>query len=301
MKVSVILPVYNGEKTLGATLDSLLDQTFQDFELIACIDGTRDGSEGILEKYSNKFKQLKILINHENRGLGPTMNRLVYESSGEYLAVAEQDDYYYPDRLALQVEKLNEDLSIGLVSGIAEFYNEKNVTFRFPGILINGNNYPKKEEMFLLNYKYFTKVVNSCMMFRKSVHVNNGLYFSQHYPNIPVDLCYFLRFCLVSDIAGIPKTLVRLDRSDDRNSVTTKRLIHHQALIELIRSFRYEYPEIVTKKVYKFSRRTLLLNKISQIYGVKFYINCMLYGILYFNDVRFRRKLFSRIHKFSKK
>ena len=62
MRVSVILPIYNGEKTLIATLDSLVEQTFQDFELIACIDGTRDGSESILERYSNKFKQLKMVF-----------------------------------------------------------------------------------------------------------------------------------------------------------------------------------------------------------------------------------------------
>ena len=48
-KVSVILPIYNGEKTLARTLDSIVNQTFQDFEVIACIDGTNDNSENILE------------------------------------------------------------------------------------------------------------------------------------------------------------------------------------------------------------------------------------------------------------
>ncbi|HBC05222.1 MAG TPA: hypothetical protein DC015_13765, partial [Aequorivita sp.] len=56
MKVSVILPIYNGEKTLKTTLESLVEQTFQDFELVACIDGTSDNSEEILKTYQASFQ-----------------------------------------------------------------------------------------------------------------------------------------------------------------------------------------------------------------------------------------------------
>ena len=107
MRVSVILPIYNGEKTLKETLESLVSQTYQDFELVACIDGTHDRSRDILESFRDRFSKLTLLHNEKNLGLGPTMNRLVAHTSGEYIAVAEQDDYYYPNRLQLQVDLLD--------------------------------------------------------------------------------------------------------------------------------------------------------------------------------------------------
>ena len=77
LKISVILPIYNGAKTLKGTLDSLVNQTYKDFELICCIYGTYDGSEKLIESYRKVFKKLKIIRNEKNLGLGSTMNRLI--------------------------------------------------------------------------------------------------------------------------------------------------------------------------------------------------------------------------------
>ncbi|MFB9271736.1 MULTISPECIES: glycosyltransferase [Flavobacteriaceae] len=259
LKVSVVLPIFNGEKTLADTLDSLEVQTFKDFELIACIYGTNDASEAILNTYNSKFKKLVILKNSINLGLGPTMNRLVANTSGEYIAIAEQDDFYYPKRLELQVNLLDSKKDVGLVSGIAEFWDGEKVTGKFPGLLVHGKQYPEGEELFLLNYRNQIKVVNSCMMIRKSVHIKKGLYFTKHYPSISVDWTYILRFSLISKIYGINEILVRLDRRPERNSVTTHREQSFLATRELIRSFKYEYPKIITEKDYKFALRTQYL------------------------------------------
>ncbi len=279
MKVSVILPIFNGEKTLEETLKSLANQTFKDFELVACIDGTYDNSQKILESYRKRFLKLTILQNAKNLGLGPTMNRLVANSSGEYIAIAEQDDYYYPERLKVQVEVLDAEQEVGLVSGIAEFWDGKKVTSTFPGILVHGGQYPEGKEMFLLNYIHQTKVVNSCMMFRKSVHVDNGLYFSQHYPNIPIDWAYFLRFSIVSRIYGLNVVLARLDRRPHRDSLTQKKELHNRAKKELIRSFLYEYPDIINKKIYKKALINQKKIELSSKYGIAFYISLFLYLI----------------------
>ena len=280
-KVSVILPIYNGEKTLARTLDSIVNQTFQDFEVIACVDGTNDNSENILESYQTKIKDLRIIKNKVNLGLGSTMNRLFGYTKGEYVAVAEQDDYYYKDRLSLQVEIFEKKSNVGIVSGIADFWDGNKITMKFPGLLVGGGQYPKGEELFLLNYRNQIKVVNSCMMIRKDTHLSNGLYFSKHYPSIPVDWCYVLRFSLVSDIHGIHQSLVKLDRRNDRSSVTTNKSKQFLASRELIRSFSYEYPTIITKKDYKYAMRTqnvMEMNAKSRfsyiIYFLKYVIAC---------------------------
>lgn len=168
-KVSVILPVYNGEKTLATTLESLVNQTFKDFELVCCIDGTNDESENIINLFRDKFNKLTILKNQLNRGLGATMNRLMSNTNGEYIAIAEQDDYYYTTRLEKQVKVLDDNDSIGLVSGIADFWNGEKIVMQFPGILVARKQYPKGKEMFLLNYKKQVKVANSCTMIRKNL------------------------------------------------------------------------------------------------------------------------------------
>ena len=301
MKVSVVLPIYNGEKTLEETLKSLAAQTYQDFELVACIDGTNDGSQEVLENYRKFFSDLKILKNEKNLGLGPTMNRLVANSKGEYIAIAEQDDYYYPDRLQLQVDILDSIENIGLVSGIAEFWNGDKLTFKFPGILVNGMQYPNGEEMFLLNYRNQIKVVNSCIMFKKSVHVDTGLYFTQHYPSISVDWTYILRFSLVSNIYGLQEILVRLDRRTDRTSVTTNKDKQFAAARELLRSFAYEFPEIISNKDYQYAYRTQLLLELGHTSSIKFFVKGFLLGLWYNGDKRIIGKVMVRLNNYFKK
>lgn len=297
MKVSVVLPVYNGAKTIAQTLDSLTNQTYKDFELLACIDGTTDASKKIIESYQSQFKSLRIIENKENRGLGPAMNRLVYESKGDYIAIAEQDDYYYPERLALQVEVLDAKLEVGMVSGIAEFWNGKEVTAKFPGLLVHGQQYPEKETMFLMNYRNRIKVVNSCMMFRRSVHTDNGLYFTQHYPSVGVDWAYVLRLSLVSKIYGLHQVLVRLDRRPSRDSVTTKKEKLFESSRELIRSFAFEYPSIITKNDFKFAERTQLSMEINHLSGFNFVLCSLKYIVFYPSDTRFRNSLLRRLKK----
>lgn len=301
IKLSVILPIYNGDKTLPQTLDSLLNQTFKDFELVVCIDGSKDRSLDIITDYVDKFINVKILINEENLGLGPTMNKLVSHASGEYIAVAEQDDFYYPKRFELQVNILENNQNIGLVSGIADFWDGKKISSQFPGLLVNKKQYPQNKELFLWMYKEQSKIANSCMMFRKSVHTDNGLYFSKHYPSISVDWSYFLRFSLVSEVFGISESLVRLDRRKDRNSVTTHKEKQHQAARELIRSFRYEYPNLINKKDYKFSMTTQHLMELSEK-RIKNFIFPFL-GAFFQNptDKRWKKYLKNRIKRYIKK
>lgn len=298
MKVSVILPTYNGEKTLDDTLKSLAAQTYQDFEVVACIDGTDDGSEDILKAYQNIYPGLTVLKNEINLGLGPTMNRLVSNAAGEYIAIAEQDDYYYPNRLQLQVDLLDAKSDIGLVSGISEFWDGEKVTSNFPGLLVHGGQYPEGKELFLLNYRNQIKVVNSCIMFRKSVHLDNGLYFTKHYPSISVDWTYILRFSLVSKIYGLHEVLVRLDRRDERESVTSNKKKQFAATRELLQSFAYEYPEIVSKKDYRYALTTQHLMELSNLDRNRFILSFVEFYLINPMDNRWLPYLKKRFKRF---
>ena len=97
-EVSVIIPVYNVEKYLRECLDSVMAQTFTDFEAICVNDGSTDGSLAILEEYAAKDKRFKI-INRENGGLSAARNSGIQQSSGKYVDFLDSDDMLTPDAL----------------------------------------------------------------------------------------------------------------------------------------------------------------------------------------------------------
>ncbi|WP_242131695.1 glycosyltransferase family 2 protein [Aestuariivivens marinum] len=247
--VSIILPVYNGERTLRATLESLLRQTYSHFELLIGIDGTHDGSQAIAEDF--KDARIKIIQHPQNLGLAHNLNALIQASApqSEFLAMAEQDDIYVPERLQWQIEVLQDYPEVGLVSGIAEFVSETRRDL-FPGLLAHGKQFPQGDALFKYLYENQLKVVNTCMMLRKNTHLKNNLAFKNTYGNFNVDWDYVLRFALVSQVYGIPKVLVHMDRTTQRQSVTTNTWGQLKASRQLLKDFKKEFPELVNRKLY---------------------------------------------------
>lgn len=109
-RISVIIPIYNGSEYLAATIESLLAQTFRDFELLCLDDGSTDRSAEIV----SHFQDPRIrLLQHPNQGLCGTLNRGIAEARAPFVARNDQDDLSDPTRLARQYELLNADPSIG--------------------------------------------------------------------------------------------------------------------------------------------------------------------------------------------
>lgn len=104
-KVSVILPVYNGEAFLKEAIDSILHQTFKDFELIIINDGSTDSSEQIIKSYSDN--RIVYIKNEKNEGLIFTLNKAIYAANGKYIARMDADDVALPVRFEKQVEYLD--------------------------------------------------------------------------------------------------------------------------------------------------------------------------------------------------
>lgn len=105
--VSVIIPVYNGHDHLAKAVDSILEQTFLNLELILVDDGSKDGSPQILQEYEQKDSRVRFVV-RENLGLAATLNELVELAQGEWIARMDQDDIALPHRLARQLEWLDE-------------------------------------------------------------------------------------------------------------------------------------------------------------------------------------------------
>ena len=91
MRYSIIIPVYNGEKTLGRCLDSLLGQDFTDYEIVLINDGSRDGSDAVCQVYAGKYPQIHYIC-QENGGVSAARNRALDSARGEYVLFVDCDD-----------------------------------------------------------------------------------------------------------------------------------------------------------------------------------------------------------------
>ncbi len=98
LECSVLVPVCNVERYLEQCLDSLINQTFQNFEIICVDDGSTDESGGILDRYALRDSRIKV-IHKKNTGYGNTMNVALDHASGNYIAILESDDFAEPDML----------------------------------------------------------------------------------------------------------------------------------------------------------------------------------------------------------
>ena len=96
MKLSIIVPVYNAEKYLGACLDSLVGQTIDDYEIILINDGSKDGSQAIIDDYKAKYPALITSLTVENGGQGRARNIGIRMAKGEYLGFVDSDDWVDP-------------------------------------------------------------------------------------------------------------------------------------------------------------------------------------------------------------
>ncbi len=113
-EISIIIPVYNVEKYLQKCIESILKQTFQDFEIICIDDGSTDKSLEILEQYTQTDKRF-VVIHQKHQGAGDTRNRGIQEAKGKYIQFLDADDYFDPlmlEELYNHAEKFNADLVV---------------------------------------------------------------------------------------------------------------------------------------------------------------------------------------------
>ena len=121
MKISVIIPVYNTARTLPRCLDSIICQTYSDWECIVVDDGSTDDSPEIIKKYSIKDKRIKFIC-QSNSGVSAARNRGIKDSSGEYITFIDSDDYVESDYFKQAVDLLTVHNAEMLLAGYTEDY-----------------------------------------------------------------------------------------------------------------------------------------------------------------------------------
>ncbi|HJS53752.1 MAG TPA: glycosyltransferase [Chitinophagaceae bacterium] len=122
--VSVVMSVYNGSKWLEEAIESIINQTYTNWEFIIVDDGSDEPTKKILDTYKNNPK-FRILANSQKKGLTKNLNTAIKQASGEYIARMDADDVSLPDRFQRQVDYLNQHRYVSVISGFITFINEE--------------------------------------------------------------------------------------------------------------------------------------------------------------------------------
>ena len=122
--ISVLMGVYNCASTLAEALNSLYAQTFQDFRIILCDDGSEDGTYGIAEAYAQKYDNIVLLKNKKNAGLNYTLNRCLEYADTDYCARMDGDDISLPTRFEKEIAFLEAHPEYAIVSCSMTLFDE---------------------------------------------------------------------------------------------------------------------------------------------------------------------------------
>ena len=173
VKVSIIMGVYNAEKTICQAIDSILNQTYQNWVFIICDDGSSDDTHNILKKYKKKYpKRFMILKNANNKGLSYSLNSCLRKASSEYVARMDADDISLPDRLKNQVEFLDSNPQYGFVGTAIERFDESGIW----GKSVIKDSAPSKETFY-----WSSGFVHPTVLMRKKMLDNVGGYRDKWY------------------------------------------------------------------------------------------------------------------------
>ncbi|MFX1394281.1 MAG: glycosyltransferase family 2 protein [Promethearchaeota archaeon] len=125
--VSIIIPCYNGEDTISRAIESILNQTYQGFEIIIVNDSSTDNSEEVIQNYQKKDKRIRYIKHNINRGAGAARNTGIKNSTGRFLAFLDVDDEWLNEKLQKQVDFIenNKDENLGVVTGGMIFVDER--------------------------------------------------------------------------------------------------------------------------------------------------------------------------------
>lgn len=165
-KISVIMGVHNGEKTLPRAIDSILNQTFADFELIICDDCSTDATIKVIKSYTEKDNRVILTRNKSNCGLASSLNNCINISKGEYIARMDDDDISHADRFEKQNNFLDKHQEYAIVGTCRNTFDNAGIWNTYG----QGGELTKED---IIKCNIFT---HPTVMMRKEALVSAGMY-----------------------------------------------------------------------------------------------------------------------------
>lgn len=195
-RISVLLPAYNAAKYLGEAIDSILAQSYSDFELIIINDGSTDDTERIVSAFSDK--RIVYVKNEQNIGLANTLNKGINLARGEYIARMDADDISLLQRFQRQVDFLDNNKDFILCSTAIKVFGA--VEER---VIMATSCY----EQLKVDMLFGSNIAHPAVMFRRQEFIDNNLYYRQE--ECPAeDYALWTRVVFVGKVCNIPEVLL---------------------------------------------------------------------------------------------
>ncbi|MFM7684234.1 MAG: glycosyltransferase family 2 protein [Bacteroidota bacterium] len=203
--VSVVMPVFNSEKYLHEAIDSILNQSFENFEFLIINDGSTDSSESIIKSFSDK--RIKYYAFEENVGYLKCLNFGIQNALGKYIARMDSDDISLPNRFSYQVDYMENNQEIGVCGTFIQYFGDESGFWRPPikseaikAGLINGST-----------------ISHPASMIRASVLFENKIEYSKEY-YLAEDYYLWYQLSSLTEFYNIPEVLLRYRINDKQVS-----------------------------------------------------------------------------------
>ena len=218
--VSVVMSVFNGEKFVSETIDSVLNQTFRDFEFVIVDDGSTDATADILSKYALCDGRIRVLRNGK-KGRAASLNLAISVANGKYVANTDADDLSMPERLEEQVAFMEKNLEVGVLGGAFELITDS-------GAVIDVIRHPLEDSQMRSAMLRYNPICHSSVILRKTIVLASGGYRSTFEPSEDYDL--WLKMSECSRMANLHNVIVRYRLHANQLSV---RKVERQTLCNL--------------------------------------------------------------------
>jgi len=196
--VSILMPVYNGDRYLRAAVDSILAQTMTDFELIVIDDASSDGSQTILNSYADP--RLRVIRHSRNKGIVEALNNGLSQVRGRYIARMDADDISYPCRLEKQVAFLEKHPEIGVVGSWIQGFGDVRRQYI--------HRYPVSDKEIQASLLFESPFAHPSVMIRRAIMENLERPYSSEFPYVE-DWELWSRLSKSGGGANIPTPLIQ--------------------------------------------------------------------------------------------
>lgn len=219
-QVTVLMPVYNGEPYLRAAIDSILNQSFTDFEFLIINDGSTDQSLKTIK--SCKDRRIRLVNQRSNQGLIATLNRGFAVAKGRLIARMDCDDISMPERLSKQVAFMEEHPEVGVCGSWIEYFMGKELVM----------NFPVSHEEIVQAMPYFNPMAHPTLVIRREVLQTQSVLFDAAYPHVE-DYELWTRLAQVTRFANLPEVLLKYRIHPEQIG-----RVHSEEQAELIKSIQ---------------------------------------------------------------
>ncbi|MDJ0900169.1 MAG: glycosyltransferase [Xenococcus sp. MO_188.B8] len=209
--LTVLMSIYNGETYLATAIESILSQTFTNFDFLIVDDASTDKSSIILKKFARQDSRIKIITNKQNQGLAYSLARGVEAATTPWIARMDADDIAIRDRLAKQMKYLEENPDIDILGSYALNINDS-------GEILGERKVPSDHKN-ICRLIWTNPLIHPTVIFRRSAILKIGSYYCKTRQRIPEDYQLWFRACAAGlQFTNLPEPLIYY-RFSERNFV----------------------------------------------------------------------------------